>query len=77
MTCASSCKTRDHESYGACLRQQGIAAQWLGGVQSSYGEQKRFDAETQRYRAVVRDGLRPDAPTNAAVDRALRAAEKG
>jgi hypothetical protein len=46
---------------------------------SDYTREKKFRAENERYAQAVRDGLDPETPTNAGVDKAYRereAAEK-
>lgn len=74
MACSSNCTTQNHESWGACVKAKGIKAQWLGGVQASYGEQKRFSATNARYRQAIKDGLEPAAVSDSAVNRAYEEA---
>lgn len=38
--CSSTCPTKNHETFGECIRAKRIAAQWLGGTGPSYGDQK-------------------------------------
>lgn len=54
--CSASCLTRDHGSWGECVRAKGLSAQWLGGTGASYGDQRRFAAENRELRDVVRAG---------------------
>jgi hypothetical protein len=77
VTCSSNCPTRDHESWGACVKAKGIRAQWLGGTGPSQSEQKAFSAENEHYRQALRDGLTPDSVRRSAVDAAYETASKG
>lgn len=74
MACSSNCPTQDHDSWGACVKAKGIKAQWLGGVQPSASEQKRFSATNARYRQAIKDGLEPSAVSDSAVNRAYEEA---
>lgn len=57
MACASSCRTKDHASYGECLRSQGIGHMNLGGAgTASYSQNRKFQKETNEYRELVRGG---------------------
>lgn len=61
MACRTGCKTKDHESYGACLRdaQTGVAIQ--GGslsvaMRSSAG---KTEVELTAYQKARREGIQP------------------
>jgi len=75
--CSASCATQDHESWGACIRAKSIAAMWTGGTRPSFGQVKRFSRENQAYRDAVKDGLKPQAVSFNAVNRAYDAASRG
>lgn len=58
--CRTGCKTRDHESYAACLRagMPRIAyCNSAGGYDAT--AQKKWDAELDAYRSVVAEGIQP------------------
>ena len=63
MSCASSCQNGPHASYGACLRQQGLAVVGLETTAPSFGmtRQKAFDKETNLYGDTVAQGIQPDS----------------
>lgn len=78
--CSSSCLTKDHLSFGECVRSKNVGDYRLGGYRdggrdSTYD--RAFQHETDRYGQAVKDGLKPEAVTNAAVTAAYAAAEKG
>lgn len=75
--CSASCRTRDHESWGECVRAKEVNQMWLGGTGPSLGDQRRFDRENQNFRNAVRDGLNPAGVSNRAVNAAYDAASKG
>lgn len=59
MACAKNCPTRDHATYGACLRSKGFQ---LNGLQSLGGDrtaQKAWDRELDTYREARSYGLQP------------------
>ena len=72
--CSSTCVTRDHTSFGACIRAKALGAIWLGGGGPSFGEVKRFSRENQAYRDAIKSGLKPQAVSFGAVNRAYDAA---
>ena len=63
MSCASSCTTQDHGSYGACLRSKNLATVGLETTGPSFGmsRQKAFDKETNLYGDTVAQGIQPDS----------------
>ena len=62
MSCASSCQTKDHSSYGSCLRSKNLATVGLETTGPSFGmtRQKAFDKETQLYGDTVAQGIQPE-----------------
>jgi len=75
--CSASCTTRDHNSWGECVKAKCVAAMWTGGSRPSFGEVKRFSRENQAFRDAVKDGLKPQAVSFNAVNRAYDAASRG
>ena len=63
MSCASSCQTKDHRSYGACLRSKNLATVGLETTGPSFGmsRQKEFEKETNLYGDTVAQGIQPDS----------------
>lgn len=75
--CSSGCLTKDHETYGECLRDKAIRHGALGGTRPSRTEQRRWDKENEAYRQAVKDGLQPARVSYSAVNAAYEAAERG
>lgn len=74
--CSSGCRVGGHATYGECLRDKSSAVMGLESTGNSYSATKKMHAENAAYRAAVKEGLDPSAPTQAAVDAARRAADK-
>jgi hypothetical protein len=76
MSCASSCITRDHKSYGECLRAKSL--QVSPSVNDAYGsKQKKWDKDLDHYESAVRQGLHPTGTQRHQVDAAIKEAENG
>lgn len=60
MACSSTCETRDHASFGECLRAKHLN---IGYARSAIGldltRQKRWDSRLQEYRDARRQGIQP------------------
>lgn len=59
--CTSGCRTKNHASYGECLRSKGVAATGLESTHPSFAtdRQKAWDKELDRYEAAVKQGIQP------------------
>lgn len=75
--CSSACLTRDHNSWGECVRAKNVHDMWLGGTQTSYGREKAFNRTNDNFVKAVNDGLNPAAVSDAAIHAAYDQAEKG
>lgn len=75
--CSSACLTKDHRSFGECVRSKGIRHHALGGTGHSNTDQKRFERTNARYRQAVKDGLQPQQVSEPAINRAYEAASGG
>lgn len=74
MSCSSSCKTRDHKTFGECLRAKSL--QLSPHVNDSYStRQNAWDSELNHYEKAVKNGLDPVSTKRKAVDAAIREAE--
>ena len=70
--CTSGCVTKDHASYGDCLRSKGLRVAYSNSANGQDATtQKRWDASLERYRSAVRSGMQPESTT----PQAVRAAE--
>lgn len=77
MACRTGCKTQDHESYDACLKDAGTGT-FL--VRASKGEdgtaQKKWDRELASYYNARKEGIRPDGTTTRKIDDAKRRSDR-
>lgn len=73
--CTSGCVTRDHESYGQCLRGKRMSVMGLESTGNDFTANQLMHRENAAYRDAVKEGLQPSAPTFAAVDKARKAAD--
>jgi len=71
MSCASSCRTRDHKTFGDCIRSQ---RQHIGRI--DIAQQKSFDRETWAFRDAVRQGVHPDTTQRADTERAMKISDQ-
>lgn len=75
--CSSSCPTKDHQSFGECLRGKGLK---IGYCQSANGHdyttQKKWDADLAFYKSARAQGIQPSSTSREAVERAFRISEK-
>lgn len=70
--CSSGCHTKDHLSWGECVRAKDTRSMCLGGTTPSFSEERRFRQDTERYRQVVKAGGSLSTAMNKGVDVALR-----
>lgn len=74
--CTSGCRTRDHNSYGECLRDKSVGNIMLGGYRSdSHSRQRAFERETETYRDIVKRGGSISTAVNKGVDAAYAETE--
>lgn len=73
MSCASSCTTKDHESYGACLRSKNLAATGLESTAPSFARdrQKAWDSELNLYEKARKEGIQPETTSRKDIERAI------
>lgn len=72
--CSASCITRDHRTFGECMRSKSI--QLSPHVNGEYGKkQKRWDKDLDHYERAVGDGLNPVGTQRHQVDAAIKEAE--
>lgn len=72
--CSSACLTRDHRSWGECVRSKGL--QVSPAVNDAYGTRQRaWDKELDSYESATRQGLNPAGTKQHHVDAAMKAAE--
>ena len=72
--CSSSCYTKDHYSWGECVRAKGL--QVSPHVNDNYStRQTAWDRELDSYQSAVRQGLDPVGTKQRHVDAAIREAD--
>ena len=72
MACASSCPTKDHATYGECLRSKGLAVYGLESTGNDFTKQKKWDRELDRARNLMSNGVLPRNTFGKALDEAER-----
>lgn len=74
--CSTGCTTRDHETFGECLRAKQMKVaycqSWKG---HDYTKQKAWDSELSAYRDARAQGVQPDGTTRPKVEAAMKASE--
>lgn len=74
MPCTSSCRTQDHESWGACVRAKNLRTQALPGEAAAV--QKKADKTLDDYAKARSYGIQPRSTRTADVQTAIRASEQ-
>ena len=70
--CSSSCLTKDHKTFGECMRAKNLN---LNPNLSDTGASKAWDRELEDYRDAYSQGIRPHGTTRAKIDEAVRTSE--
>lgn len=78
MSCASSCKTQNHRTYGECLRSKGVAVTGLESTNPSFTREanKKWDADLDAYAAARADGIQPASTKREHVDAAVEVSQQ-
>lgn len=73
MACSSSCPTKDHETYGQCMRSKGVRAV---GVDISKGfeqsKERKWNRDLDAYADARRQGIQPASTNRSSVDEAVK-----
>lgn len=77
MACRSGCKTKDHESWGECLRAAEVRTYHVA-VSKGFDAtaQKKWDAELEGFRKATKEGIKPDGTKWKKIDEARRLSDK-
>lgn len=60
--CTASCATRDHESFGACVRDKGLRVGYAASANGmDFTRQKKWDQRLNLYREARSAGLQPES----------------
>lgn len=77
LMCSTGCSTRDHGSWGECIRAKNAGIAYANSANGSdYTAQKKWDAELDAYRAARAEGIQPDGTTMPKIRAALEASDK-
>jgi hypothetical protein len=71
--CSSSCKTKDHETFGECMRSKNLQ---LNPNLSNTGATKAWDGELEAYRKARNQGIQPSGTTMAKIREAEEISQK-
>lgn len=73
MSCASSCKTQDHRSYGECLRSKNLGVTALESTNPTFSRarQKAWDSELDLYESARAQGIQPDTTQRKDIEAAI------
>lgn len=74
--CSTGCPTKDHVSWGECVRSKNarIAYSGIGGGDAT--AQRKWDAELSAYRDARAQGIQPNGTSMAKVQQALDASDR-
>lgn len=76
MACSSTCLTRDHKTWGECVRSKGL--QISPAVNDGYGTRQRaWDRELDNFESATRQGLSPAGTKQHHIDAAIKEADSG
>lgn len=73
MACSSSCRTKDHETYGACLRAKNLRTNALDG--DTLVTQKAADKTLDDYAKARSYGIQPKSTRARDVQAAIRVSD--
>ena len=74
MSCASSCTTQDHSSYGACLRSKRLSVTGLESTSPSFTREREKDwnSELDLYEQARKEGIQPASTQRKDIETALQ-----
>ena len=75
MACSSSCATKDHETFGECMRAKNVQIDRYSLTQNGQPLEKRKWQTLNRFENCVKAGLTPEAPLKTHVEMAERKLE--
>lgn len=76
--CTSACPTKDHESWGECVRSKGLRIGWAASAKGiDATTEKKWNKNLDEYESLVRQGVQPRNTWPSGVHEAKVQAEKG
>lgn len=76
MACRTGCKTKDHESYAACMRDAGVRVAYCGQGGGDATTQKKWDKEIDSYFDAVKQGIQPSGSRKHQIEKAVKIANE-
>jgi cob(I)alamin adenosyltransferase len=73
--CSSTCGTRDHATFGECLRAKNLRLSHDGKI-DHIDAQRKWDKELDSYRSAVSQGMEPESTRTKDIKAAVRWSEK-
>jgi hypothetical protein len=74
MSCASSCPTQDHATYGECLRSKNLKVGWAASHKGlDRSTDKAWEKNLEDYRSARKQGIQPSSTQPGAVRAAVEA----
>lgn len=75
--CSTGCPTKDHESWGECIKAKNAGIAYAASARGSdFSASKRWDAELNAYREARSQGIQPDGTTMGKIRQALDMSDK-
>lgn len=70
--CSSSCPTRDHSTWGECVRGKGLKIGWAASASGlDLSAEKRKDSELALYKQARSEGIQPSGTKRHQIENAL------
>lgn len=74
--CSSTCQTKDHKSFGECMRSKNLKLS--PRINDGYHDRQRsWDKELDNYESAVSQGVYPTGTKQKNIDAAMKEAENG
>ena len=70
--CSSACLTRDHDTFGECVRGKGLKVAYCGIGGGDASTQAKWDRALDNYRAARAEGIQPAGTAPYHVQNAVR-----
>lgn len=74
--CTSGCPTKDHASYGECIRSKGTAVTTTDTRKGDYKFRSKWDAEIKEYKDARRQGIQPRSSQLSDIRKAVKVSQK-
>ena len=76
MPCSSGCLTKDHRSFGECLRSKNLkTAVSIPGKDYDRSGQRDWDKRIDSYKAARAEGIQPSGTSKSQIDAAVRTSD--